>query len=40
MLALGILVATGIVFVVYARIAGGRTFDAPERSSSPREYWG
>ena len=39
MLALGILVAAGVVFGVYIKVVGDREFDAPERSSSPREYF-
>jgi len=38
-LAIGILVAVGAVFAVYAKVVGGRTFDAPTRPSSPRQYW-
>lgn len=40
MLALGILIATGITFVAFARVFGEREFTAPERPSSPRQYWG
>ena len=39
MLALGILVAAGVAFAVYAKVVSGSTFDALERSSSPREYF-
>ena len=38
--AVTILVAGIVVVAVYLVVAGGREFTAPERPSSPREYWG